>query len=87
MKVESHQFSLQVVYEGVAIEKIPNDAVRERLTVQLQISCKLTVKYWELHLQLLHQHHSSHVNMIEITKGGIKPYFKAHLYVKDKLYF
>lgn len=43
MKVETHQFTLQVVYEGVAIEKIPNDAVRERLTVQLQISCKQQV--------------------------------------------
>lgn len=39
MKVEPHQFTLEAFYEGVATEKIPDDAVGERVTVQLQISC------------------------------------------------
>lgn len=39
MKAEAHQFTLEAFYEGAATEKIPDDAVRERTTVQLQISC------------------------------------------------
>lgn len=39
MKVEPHQFTLEAFQEGAATEKIPDDAVRERVTVQLQISC------------------------------------------------
>ena len=39
MKVESHQFTLEAFNEGAATEKIPDDAVRERVTVQLQIPC------------------------------------------------
>lgn len=59
MKVETHQFTLQVVYEGVAIEKIPNDAVRERLTVQLQISCKQQVNSEMLGIENYIYHYST----------------------------
>lgn len=39
MKVEPQQLSLQAFYESLAAEEIPDDAVRERVAVQLQISC------------------------------------------------
>lgn len=39
VKVEPQQLSLQVFYESVAAEEVPDDAVRKGVTVQLQISC------------------------------------------------
>lgn len=42
MKVEFVQFSLQAFYERLVTEEIPDNAVRERIAVQLQISCTHT---------------------------------------------
>lgn len=42
MEVEPQQLSLQVFYESVAAEEVPDDTVRKGVTVQLQISCTHT---------------------------------------------
>lgn len=39
VKVKPQQFSLQTFYESFTAEEIPDDAVRERVALQLQISC------------------------------------------------
>lgn len=39
MEVEPQQFSLQVFYERLIAEEVPDDTVRKGVTVQLQISC------------------------------------------------
>ena len=44
VEVEPQQFCLQVLYEGLPVEEVPDDAVRKRVAVQLQISCTWTVK-------------------------------------------
>lgn len=44
VEVETKQFCLQVLYEGLTVQEVPDDAVRERVAVQLQISCTWTTK-------------------------------------------
>lgn len=39
VEVEPQQLYLQVFYESVAAEEVPDDTVRKGVTVQLQISC------------------------------------------------
>lgn len=39
VEVESQQFALQVFYERLTAEEVPDDTMRKRVTVQLQISC------------------------------------------------
>lgn len=44
MEVEIHQFSLQALHEALAGKEVLDDAVRERVAVQLQVSCTQSKK-------------------------------------------
>lgn len=44
MEVELQQLSLQVLYKGLTPDEILDDAVRERIVVQLHITCSATTK-------------------------------------------
>lgn len=52
MEVEFEQLPLQFLYEGLAADEVFNDAVRERMAVQLKIPCaaitKDTLSIWAI---------------------------------------